>query len=188
MRGRHWEVAVLVLVRVNTVRNDAFVDLDVGLSLWYFGLYVACYIQLWCVTWFCVTQSVTRCDDTTGQVFRAKLNGITPVAIKHINIDDVMSPGYADERLHVDFINEALISCSIQGPCLLHFYGLFWMKPPSTSKPAGGSHPVVATEDDGDDTVLDYYMVSELCEGGDLRGQLYHVDDIGMIHDPKPRV
>eukprot|EP00040_Diaphanoeca_grandis_P018907 m.99524 g.99524 ORF g.99524 m.99524 type:complete len:1279 (+) comp27166_c2_seq1:329-4165(+) len=108
-----------------------------------------------------------------GQVFKAKMNGITPVAVKHVSISDVMAPGYPDEKLHVDFINEALISCTIQGPCLLHFYGIFWDQPDANSI---------------DSHVLEYYMVSELCEGGDLRRLLYDVDDLGNMYDAKPRL
>lgn len=80
-----------------------------------------------------------------GHVFKAKLNGITPVAVKEVLISDAMDVQMIDEKLHVDFINEALILCSLQGPCLLDFYGLFW--------------------DANDDNAMTYYMVTELCEG-----------------------
>lgn len=106
-----------------------------------------------------------------GQVFKAKLNGITPVAVKRVSVEDMMTPGYADEKLHVDFINEALISCTVQGPCLLHFYGIFWDIPETP-----------------DSQTLDYYMVSELCEGGDVRKLLYTVDELGNILSPRPRL
>eukprot|EP00039_Didymoeca_costata_P012071 m.172598 g.172598 ORF g.172598 m.172598 type:complete len:1267 (-) comp15375_c1_seq4:3904-7704(-) len=106
-----------------------------------------------------------------GQVYKAMLNSVTPVAIKQVCIADLMTPEEPDEKLHVDFINEALISCTIQGPCLLHFYGIFW-DPPK----------------DKDSTVLDYYMVSELCEGGDLRSLLYSVDERGNMHESLDRL
>jgi serine/threonine protein kinase len=107
-----------------------------------------------------------------GEVFKAKLNGVTPVAVKRVNITNVMSPGEADEKLHVDFINEALISCTVQGPCLLHFYGIFWDVP----------------EDEAETDVLNYYMVSELCEGGDLRSLLYIVDERGQLFESRDRL
>ena len=71
----------------------------------------------------------------------------------------------------MDFINEALISCTVQGPCLLHFYGIFWDPP----REAG-------------DEVMDYYMISELCEGGDLRRLLYKVDANGAMSESHPRL
>jgi hypothetical protein len=52
----------------------------------------------------------------------------------------------------------------VQGPCLLHFYGIFWDEPQTPG-----------------DEVLDYYMTSELCEGGDLRRLLYKVDGQGQM-------
>ena len=105
-----------------------------------------------------------------GEVFKARLNDVTPVAVKRVCISEAMSPEEPDEKLHVDFINEALISCTVQGPCLLHFYGIFWTIP----KP--------------NNPVLEYYMVSELCEGGDLRSLLYVVDERGAIHESKERL
>lgn len=36
--------------------------------------------------------------------------------------------------------------------------------------------------------VLDYYMVSELCEGGDLRSLLYSVDERGNMHESLDRL
>mmetsp|Transcript_3916 Transcript_3916/g.12234 ORF Transcript_3916/g.12234 Transcript_3916/m.12234 type:complete len:1292 (+) Transcript_3916:105-3980(+) len=96
-----------------------------------------------------------------GHVFKAKLNGITPVAVKEVIISDAMDANTIDEKLHVDFINEALISCSLQGPSLLHFYGLIW--------------------DASDPYAMKYYMVNELCEGGDLRRLLYSVADNGAV-------
>eukprot|EP00038_Savillea_parva_P016988 m.18755 g.18755 ORF g.18755 m.18755 type:complete len:1300 (-) comp3624_c0_seq2:178-4077(-) len=102
-----------------------------------------------------------------GHVFKVKMNGITTVAVKEVLICHAMDSNEIDEKLHVDFINEALISCSLQGPCLINFYGLFW--------------------ETTDDTVMKYYMVTELCEGGDLRSILYDMQDNGAV-EPYPRL
>ena len=40
----------------------------------------------------------------------------------------------------------------------------------------------------GTSQTLDYYMVSELCEGGDVRKLLYTVDELGNILSPRPRL
>ena len=105
-----------------------------------------------------------------GEVFSAKLNGITPVAVKHVRIEDNMTPNQVDEVLITDFYNESILLCGLQGPHLLHFYGVFWTDPPSPEAP-----------------VLDFYMVLELAAGGDLRRLLYDYSS-GRMAGPKPRM
>ena len=115
-------------------------------------------------------------EKSGGQFFRAKLNGVTPVAVKHIRIAERAAPTLADQDLYTKFLNETIISCTTQGPSLLQFYGIFW--------DASRSGPV-----------LDFYTVSELCVGGDLRGVLYEdpPDDVDPTTSPaavvaKPRL
>lgn len=60
-----------------------------------------------------------------------------------------------NQDLHVKLLKEAIISCTTQSPSLLRFYGIFWDTPRSNAP------------------VVDYYMVSELCVGGNLRELLY---------------
>ncbi len=74
-----------------------------------------------------------------------------------------------DEVVITDFYNEALLLTSLQGPHILHFYGIFW------------------TEQEGKGRVMDYYMVTELAGGGDLRHELYE-HTAGRMGAGKPRL
>jgi hypothetical protein len=53
--------------------------------------------------------------DPGGGCFRAKLNGVTPVAVKHFRIAEPAAPSVADQDLYSRFLNETIISCTTQG-------------------------------------------------------------------------
>eukprot|EP00039_Didymoeca_costata_P005389 m.81228 g.81228 ORF g.81228 m.81228 type:complete len:1293 (-) comp12800_c0_seq2:110-3988(-) len=89
-----------------------------------------------------------------GQKFRAKLNGVTPVAVKHVTVAGSKDSKMADIDMYVQFLNEVIVSCITQGPAMLQLYGIF-----SESSAYGPS--------------LDYYIVTELCAGGHLGQLLY---------------
>jgi serine/threonine protein kinase len=136
--------------------------------------------------------------------------------VKHFNVaEDPDSPNIEQEE-YIKFLNEALIACTLQGPSLLQFYGIFWVRflslcpslsltssvpsfsfssfsdrlvfhlryrpPPPQNTHADRVKPSVrlrwyVKEGPIGGAALDYYMVTELCVGGDLRSVLYQEED-----------
>eukprot|EP00041_Stephanoeca_diplocostata_P026961 m.735127 g.735127 ORF g.735127 m.735127 type:complete len:1467 (-) comp23086_c1_seq22:629-5029(-) len=97
-----------------------------------------------------------------GMSFSAKLNGVTPVAVTHVCLADASFPDSVDEIKQIAFLKDTCLSFKIQGPGILKFYGLFWEQASSPNKSID---------------VVDYYVITELCEGGTLLDALYDSPD-----------
>jgi hypothetical protein len=65
-------------------------------------------------------------DGAFGEVYSAKLKGVTPVAVRHVSIASATDSDRADENKHVDFLKEVCLSMKMQGPGALQYYGIFW--------------------------------------------------------------
>lgn len=106
--------------------------------------------------WFLRSSTLPKpWERLVGKMYRAKMNGVTPVAVKHINVSEHAESVRVDQEKYIQFLNETLIACTAQGPSLLQFYGIFW----GAAGASGAPH--------------DYYVVTELCVGGNLRSALY---------------